>query len=138
MGSNSFLTEHNCFKKGCKGTAKLNTDINLIYPKSENNHQIELYKSNAFALKSKYKKMATTFQANLREIFNEATRFDPSAHQVTFKECESMIIRARRESQPKIPLTAIQFCDKLPITNFSVHLKASVILDERITVIFFL
>ena len=59
------------FKKGCKGRAKLKTDINLIYPKSEHDHQIEL---NSFALKSKCRKMATTSQANLREIFNEVTR----------------------------------------------------------------
>ena len=81
--------------------------------------------------------MATTSQANLREIFNKVTRFDPSAHEVTFKECESMMFRARRTSQPKIPLTAIQFRDQLPTTNFSIHLKASIILDERIAVIFF-
>ena len=81
--------------------------------------------------------MSTTSQANLREIFNEMTMFDPSAHEVTFKECESMMFRARRISQPKIPLTAIQFCDQFPTTNFSIHLKASIILDERIAVLFF-
>ena len=125
------------FKKGCKGTAKLNTDMNLIYPKSEHNHQIEDYKSETFALKFKCRKMATNSQSNLREIFNEVTRFDPSAHLVTFKGCESMMFRARRAIQPTIPQTSIEFCDQLPTTNFAIHLKAIVILHERIAVGFF-
>ena len=124
------------FKKGCKGTAKLNTDMNLIYPKSEHNHQTEDYKSETFALKFKCRKMATNSQSNLREIFNEVTRFDPSAHLVTFKGCESMMFRARRAIQPTIPQTSIEFCDQLPTTNFAIHLKAIVILHERIAVFF--
>ena len=129
----------NCvlFKKGCKGTAKLNTDISLIYPKSEHNHEIEVYQSDAFALESKCRKMANTSRANIREVFDEVTRYDPSAHKITFKECEPMMFRARRASQPTIPKTAIQFRDQLPTTNFAFHLKAIVVLGERIAVIFF-
>ena len=81
--------------------------------------------------------MATTSQANLREVFNEVTRFDPSAHLVTFEGCESIMFRARRASQPTIPHTAMEFYNQLPTKNFAIHLKASVIFDERITVIFF-
>ena len=40
---NCFYLRCVLFKKGCKGTAKLNTDIYLVYPKSEHNHQIEDY-----------------------------------------------------------------------------------------------
>ena len=53
--------------------------------------------------------IVTASQANLREVFDEVTRFDPSAHQITIRECESVTFRARRASQPKIPITKIQF-----------------------------
>ena len=69
-------------------------------------------------------------------LFNDITRSDPSAHKVTFKECESLMFRARRTSQPIIPKSAMEFCEKLPSTNFALNFKAAIILDERIAVIF--
>ena len=45
-------------KNGCKGTAKLKLETNLIYPNSNHNHGIEEYKSGVYELKTKCKKMA--------------------------------------------------------------------------------
>lgn len=41
------------FRKGCRGTAKLVLGINLIYPKSEHNHDVEEYNAEVFELKAK-------------------------------------------------------------------------------------
>ena len=47
------------------------------------------------------------------------------------------MFRARRASQPIIPISAIEFCDLLPTTNFALNLKATITLDEKRAVIFF-
>ena len=125
------------FRKGCKGSAKLILDVNLLFPKSEHNHDIEEYNADIFALKAKCRKGANSNRDNIREIFNEVTRTDPAAHQITFKECESLMYRARCASQPKIPMSVSEFCEMLPTTSFAINLKATIKLDERVAVIFF-
>ena len=62
------------FRNGCKGTAKMNTELNLVYLKSEHN-----------ALKSRCRKRASTSHGNLRYVFNDVTRSDPAAHRITLK-----------------------------------------------------
>ena len=47
------------------------------------------------------------------------------------------MFRARRSSQPTTPKSAIAFCEQLPTTNFAMNFRATIILDERIAVIFF-
>ena len=125
------------FRKGCKGSAKLILDVNLLFPKSEHNHDIEEYNADIFALKAKCRKGANSNRDNIREIFNEVTRTDPAAHQITFKECESLMYRARCASQPKIPMSVSEFCEMLPTTSFAINLKATIKLDARVAVIFF-
>ena len=39
------------WKKGCKGTSKMNLDTDIIYPSSIHNHDIELYQSEVYDLK---------------------------------------------------------------------------------------
>ena len=87
--------------------------------------------------KLKCKTTAQTSQHNLRQIFNYVTRSNPSASQVTFKECESSMFRARKILQPMIPQSASEFSEVLPTTTFAVNHKATVIVDGRIAVIFF-
>ena len=84
------------FSNGCKGSAKLNTEVNLVYPKSVHNHDLDTYNTEVFALKSACRIRAKNSRDNLRDIFNDITRSDPSAHKVTSKECESLMFRARR------------------------------------------
>ena len=66
-------------KNGCKGTAKLKLETNLIYPNSNHNHGngIEEYKSGVYELETKCKKMAESTQDNLRKIFDDETRTSP-------------------------------------------------------------
>ena len=45
--------------------------------------------------------------------------------------------KTRYASQPKVPISVIEFCEMLPTTNFAVNLKATIKLDKRIAVIFF-
>ena len=93
--------------------------------------------SEVFALKSACRIRAKNSRDNLRDLFSDFTRSDPSAHKVTFKECESLMFIARRTSQPIIPKSAMEFCEQLPSTNFALNFKAAIILDGRIAVIFF-
>ncbi|KAI6654464.1 hypothetical protein LOD99_860 [Oopsacas minuta] len=117
------------FRKGCKGSAKLEKATNLIYPKSEHNHGLQDYRAEVYAIKTKCKTTSQTSQHNLRHIFNDVTRSNPSASQVTFKECESSMFRARKILQPMIPQSASEFSEVLPTTTFAVNHKATVIVD---------
>ena len=112
----------------------MNSDIGLIFPKSEHNHEIEVYQSDAFALKSKCRKIANSSRANLHEVLNDVTRYDTSAHKTTRSES---LISSNERITTYNSKTAIQFCDQLPATNFAIHLKGIVLLGERIAVIFF-
>ena len=91
---------------------------------------IEEYNADIFALKAKCRKGANSNGDNIREIFNEVTRTDPAAHQITFKECESLMYRARCASQPKIPMSVSEFCEMIPTTSFAINLKATIKLNE--------
>ena len=125
------------YKKGCKASAKLDKEVNLLYPKSVHDHELQEYHTDVNLIKTKCKRIAQTSQHNLREIFNDITRSDPSGTQVTFKECESSMFRARKLLQPKIPASASEFCQQLPETSFALHLKATITLENRIAIIFF-
>ena len=109
----------------------------MLYPKSVHDHELQEYYTNVNLIKTKCKRIAQTSQHNLREIFNDITRSDPSGTQVTFKECESSMFRARRLLQPKIHASASEFCQQLPETSFALHLKATITLENRIAIIFF-
>ena len=93
-------------EKGCKGTSKLNLDTDLIYPSSIQNHDIELYQSEVYNLKNRCKKIARSSQGSLRKLFDDVTRTNPYACQISFNECESSMYRSQRKTQPKIPLNA--------------------------------
>ena len=125
------------FKNGCKGSAKLNIVVNLVYHKSEHNHNVEEYNAEVHEIKTKIKRKAMNSRDNLRQIFDEVTRSDPAGYLVTFRECESSMFRARKSLHPKIPQSASEFCKQLPATTFALHLKATVALEDRIAVIFF-
>ena len=47
------------FRDGCKATAKLNKEINLITPINVYNHDLTMYKAETFRLKAKCKAIAT-------------------------------------------------------------------------------
>ena len=76
-------------------------------------------------------------QSNLRKIFDDTTRTDPSALEVSFPEIESSMYRARRMLQPKIPVDASEFCDMLPGTNFGSYFQFSVVCGNQSAAIFF-
>lgn len=102
----------NCaiFRSGCKGTVKINLDRNLITLMKEHNHSVEVYKSGDYKLKNKYKKMDKQVETTgLREVFDEVTRNNLYASDISFAECKSSMYRARRETRAKIALTASDF-----------------------------
>ena len=125
------------YKKQCKGTAKLDKEINLIYTKSEHNHEIQEYCAEAYAIKTECKTVSQTSQHNLWQIFDNVTRSNPSASEVTFKERDSSMFRTRKGLYLNIPASALEFSHLLTTTKFAVKFKATVQLEHRKAVIFF-
>ena len=104
---------------------------------NQHNHTVEDYKSDVFQLKAKCKTVAKHSQTNLRMVFDDITRNDPCAGDISFVECESSMYRARRTLQPKIPPTASEFCDMLATSTFEDHFKFSVTKESQTAVVFF-
>ena len=125
------------FRSGCKGTSKLNRSRNLITPMNFHNHSVEEYKTEVYRLKTRCKTLAKYSQTNLREVFDDTTRNEPYAADISFVECESSMYRARRTLQPKIPFTAPEFCDMLVASTFNDYYKFSVVQGGQTAVIFY-
>ena len=121
----------------CKGTGRLNRETNLITPLTQHHHSNEDYQSNIFDLKAKCKTLAKHTQTNLRKVFDDATRTDPSAHDVSFAECEAAMYRARRTLQPKIPQSASEFSEMLSSTHLGTYHKFTVTCDGQTGVVLF-
>ena len=133
--TNNVYLRCSLFNNGCKGTAKLNYESNLIHSISPHNDSLDDYRSKIYELKTKCKRNAQT--DNFRKVFNDVTRVDPSTSLISFKECESAMFRSRRKLQPNIPATALEFSQLLSTTRYAVNVKASVMLNEGIGMIFF-
>ena len=124
-------------QNSCKGTSRLNRETDLITPLTQHNHNNEDYQTNLYDLKAKCKSLAKHTQTNLRKVFDDATRTDPSAHDISFPECEASMYRARRTLQPKIPQSAIEFSDMLSSTALGIYHKFTVSCNGQIGVVFF-
>ena len=125
------------FRCGCKGTSKLNRSRNLVTPTNSHNHSVDDYKAGVYQLKTRCKTLAKHSQTNLREVFDDATRNDPHAADISFVECESVMYRARRTLQPKIPSSAAEFCEMLATSTFKDYYKFSVTQGIQTAVIFY-
>ena len=80
----------------CKGTSILNLEFDLITPLNQHNHGIEDYNTDVYELKTKCKNNTKNSQTNIRKVFDDTTRMDPHACEISFRECESAMYRARR------------------------------------------
>ena len=125
------------FRTDCKGTGRLNRVTDLITPLPPDNHNTEEYRSDVFDLKTKCKKTAMHSQTNLRHVFDDTTRGDPSAREVSFPEWESAMYRARRRLQPKFPSDAVEFCEMLPTASLGKYYQGSVTCGTDTAVIFY-
>ena len=121
---------------GCKGTCKLNRERDLITSLTSHNHDREAYTTGLYSLKTKWKTVARNSQMNLRKIFDDVTRDDPQACEISFSECESTMFRARKTLEPKIPQTALEFSDMITTTNFWKYYKFSVSVGNEIGEVF--
>ena len=122
------------FRTGCKGSSRINRETNLITPLRDHNHTVNDYMSEIFKLKSNCKSTAKSSQSNLRKVFDDTTRTDPHTCDISFPECASSMYRARRKIQPKIPLTADEFCEMLPTTPYGQFFKIQVTCGEHTAV----
>ena len=125
------------FRSDCKGTSRLNIETNLITPLKQHNHNIEAYQTDIYQLKTRCKTIAKNIQINLRKVFDDVTRNDPCACDISFRECESSLYRARRTLQPKIPYTAEKFCELIPNKAFGQFYQFTVARDNQIAVVFY-
>ena len=125
------------FRNGCKGTSNLNRTRNLIAPMHLHNHEVSEYKADVNQLKTNCKTVVKQVQSSsLRQVFDDVTRSNPCARDISFAECESAMYRAKITCQPKIPLTAAEFLDMLGTTALGVHFKLSVSTENQTAVIF--
>ena len=125
------------FRDGCKATAKLDRDRDLITPGNVHNHEIMNYHSETFDLKKKCKTKARTSQDPLRKIFDDTTREDSFATEVSFPQIESSMYRSRKSLEPKIPSNATELSLLLPTTTFGKFHKSTVTINDQTALIFF-
>ena len=125
------------FRNTCKATSKLNRETNLITPLKGHNHDVDEYRSEIFALKTKCKTMAKNSQTNLRKVFDDATRDSQIACEISFPHCELSMYRARKTVEPKIPSNASEFLDLIPNTTYGKYFQFSVTSSDHTGVIFF-
>ena len=74
---------------------------------------------------------------NLRQVFDDATRNDPCSCKVAFIDCESAMYRARRKTQPIIPLSAFELSEMMSSTTFGKFYQCSVTCGSETGPIFF-
>ena len=126
------------FRNGCKSTAKLIQECNLIRLQADHNHGIDKYDDDIYIVKANCKEAAKSSGENLRKIFNDVTRRDVrGGRAITFAKCESLMYRARRQLQPKIPQTSFQLETSLPGTPYGLFLKNIVTVGDNQAFIFF-
>ena len=134
---NSVYLKCALFRNGCKATAKLDRDTNLISPGNVHNHDLTNYHSETYNLKKKCITMARTSKDPLRKVFNDAAREDSFAIEVSFPQCESSMYRSRRSLEPKIPSNATELSLLLPNTTFGKFHKSTVSINDQTALIFF-
>ena len=134
---NSVYLKCALFRDGCKATAKLDKDTDLITPGNVHNHDFTKYHSETYNLKKRCKIMARTSQEPLRKIFDDAAREDSFATEVSFPQCESSMYRSRRRLEPKIPSNATELSLLLPTTTFGKFHKSTVSVNDQTALIFF-
>ena len=105
----------------------MNLTRHSITPIHLHNHEVNEYKIGVYLLKANCKTLAKQTQSpSLRNFFDDATRNEPNAHDISFPDCESAMYRSRKTSQTKIPSTAIEFIDMLGAIPLGKHFKFSV------------
>ena len=131
--SNALFMSHSC-----KGTSRINLETDVITRLNQHNHGIEDYNTDVYELKTECKNNTKNSKRNIRKVFDDRTRMDPHACEISFRECESAMYRARRTIQPIIPLNAQEFSDMLSTTSYGEHHhKSTVRCGEATGVIFF-
>ena len=81
---------------------------------------------------------ANNSTTSLRAVFNDTPRGEQSAEDISFKSCESIMYRARRETQPKIPKSALEFSTIIKdCLAFNQNFKETVVVGEDCSVIFY-
>ena len=89
-----------------------------------------------YELKTKCKNTKNS-QTNIRKVFDDTTRMDPHACEISLRECKSAMYRARRKIQPIILLNAQEFSNMLSTTSYGEHHKFTVKCGEATGVLFF-
>ena len=122
------------FREGCKSTAKLNKSAKTVAVMCTHNHDC----TERFKLRAKCKTAAKKSMTSLRQLFDETTRYQTSANDRSFKSCESIMYRSRRETQPRIPKSALEFSTIIEVCpNFGQFYKGTVVVGENCSVIFY-
>ena len=71
----------------------------------------------------------------LSKVFKQVVRDDSAAALVSYKSLEATMYRARREIEPPIPRTAIEFL--IPLSPFGIYFKGEVQVGCDVGIVFF-
>ena len=115
----------------------MKTEVNTIVPLNPHNHPISHYKADIFDLKSKCISAARSSRDRLSKVFKQVVRDDPAATLVSYKSLEATMYRARREIEPPIPRTPIEFLEMIPLSQFGIYFKGDVQVGCDVGIIFF-
>ena len=107
--------------KACKESAKLETHSNTIIPLKAHNHPLSEFRAQDFLLKSKCLSGARSSRDRLSKVFKQIVRVDPNAASVSYKNLETSMYRARREIEPPIPGSPVEFCQLIPSSKLGIH-----------------
>lgn len=110
----------------CKGSAKIDVITNELFEMRNHNHELDAYKHVIYKLKDKSKVQSSLSRESLSIVFRDTTRNHPSAIHFSYKNIESAMYRARREVEPPIPVSAVEFTQTISSTILNVNYRHSV------------
>ena len=77
--SNALFMSHSC-----KGTSRINLETDVITRLNQHNHGIEDYNTDVYELKTECKNNTKNSKRNIRKVFDDRTRMDPHACEISF------------------------------------------------------
>nr|XP_047122954.1 uncharacterized protein LOC124806256 [Hydra vulgaris] len=113
-----------CKDEFCRSRATSEPSLALVQI-TPHNHLPDFEKKEILKLKQSIKRAAETTSGSLRDIFDQETASNQSAHHVSFGMMESTMYRRRRSVQPQLPANCGELDNSLRVNNISKFLDGT-------------
>nr|XP_047145164.1 uncharacterized protein LOC124818380 [Hydra vulgaris] len=113
-----------CKDEFCRSRATSVPSLALVQI-TPHNHLPDFEKKEILKLKQSIKRAAETTSESLRDIFDQETASNQSAHHVSFGMMESTMYRRRRSVQPQLPANCGELDNSLRVNNISKFLDGT-------------